>query len=199
MSFLSRWFAVNKQPTPELAASRNPKAESAQDSDPFGEDPTFSDDNSDIPKVPEPQGEAIESEGKSLFSNQASVFEQKHDNLTLVGDQLFSRANATDSEVVFDDMLEPNEPSLNSTALSDDFSLDINPATSLPMMGGLGGVDAGGNAFGCSDSIGIDTGIGSDFGLGVGMNDSMGSSFDDNMGSSFDDSFSCSSSFDNDW
>jgi hypothetical protein len=80
---------------------------------------------------------------------------------------------------------------------SDDTMSDINPATGLPMIGGMGGVDAAGNPFGTdlssdltSGTCGIDTGIGMDDCLSSSHDDfgtsSMDSTFDSGMDSSFD-------------
>ncbi|HCE2128430.1 hypothetical protein [Vibrio parahaemolyticus] len=57
----------------------------------------------------------------------------------------------------------------------------INPANGLPMVGGEGGVDVEGNAYGTDFS-----------------HDSFSSVIDDSFGSSFDDSFSSGGGF-NEW
>jgi hypothetical protein len=70
----------------------------------------------------------------------------------------------------------------------------INPATGLPMVGGIGGVDVAGNPYGTS---------GDDFSsfddtFSTGMDDTFSSGIDDTFSSSFDDSFGSGFSSD-DW
>ncbi|GAA4888476.1 hypothetical protein [Ferrimonas pelagia] len=109
--------------------------------------------------------------------------------------------------------------SAENDGMGNDIS-DINPVTGLPMMGGIGGIDAGGNFYGSGGSSSSDSmdfadmgtsdmnpatglpmmgdGIG---GIDVGGNpygmdssDSFSSGIDDSLSSGFDDSFG--SSFD---
>lgn len=56
---------------------------------------------------------------------------------------------------------------------------EINPATGLPMIGGIGGVDVGGDVYGSSS--------GDDFASSSFMDDSFSSGFDDSFSSPFDD------------
>lgn len=68
-------------------------------------------------------------------------------------------------------------------ALAVSETLWVNPATGLPMIGGIGGLDAGGNLFGCN--------------LHADMNHDAGGMFDSHgCGSCFDDFHSTTSSFD---
>lgn len=89
--------------------------------------------------------------------------------------------------------------SLNKNGLSIDFNDDfnsqtshfsetvVNPATGLLMIGGIGGIDGGGNAFG-SDLSSFDSSDNSDTGYS--------SCFDSDTGCDFDSGFDSFSSFD---
>lgn len=99
--------------------------------------------------------------------------------------------SASDSSVNHTSIFEPMGSTLGSDSDDDMFrhvsQIEINPATGLPM---VGGVDVAGNPYGTSsDTLGISshTDMFSDVG-GSAFNDSF-SSFDDSF-SSFDDSFS---------
>jgi len=72
-----------------------------------------------------------------------------------------------------------------------DSSSVINPASGLPMIGGMGGLDVEGNAFG-TDSHDIASNM---------FEDTCDSIFNDDLGtiSSIDDDFGCSSFMDDDF
>ena len=77
--------------------------------------------------------------------------------------------------------------------------LDVNPATGLPMIGGIGGIDAGGNAYGTSSTSSFDD-FGSSFSAGIHEFHSSSDSFMSMDCSSFSsDSFSSFSSMGHDW
>ena len=86
------------------------------------------------------------------------------------------------ASVFDDDSMSDNSfmTDTSSSSISDTSSMDVNPATGLPMVGGMGGVDVGGDVWG-SDS-----------------NSSFSDDFSTSMDSfdSFDDSFS---SMSDDW
>lgn len=67
----------------------------------------------------------------------------------------------------------------------DDFT--INPATGLPMVNGMGGVDVAGNPYGVDNSHHDSFGSSFDSGSSFGSHDSFGSTFD--SGSSFGGGF----------
>ncbi|OBT31674.1 hypothetical protein [Vibrio splendidus] len=100
------------------------------------------------------------------------------------------------------DTIERTLFSQNTTTFDDN---EINPATGLPMIGGIGGVDVEGNPFGIGSSDSFDNTSLFDDSISSLSDDSMNSSlFDDSTNSCFDDSslfdddgFGCgSSSFD---
>ena len=73
----------------------------------------------------------------------------------------------------------------------------INPSTGLPMVGGIGGIDVGGDTFGSSSSHDSMFESSSDDMFSSTSDDMFSSSCDDCC-SSFDDTFSSGSGFD-DW
>jgi len=108
-------------------------------------------------------------DGVAMF---AGVFAGAAAASVFLDDQFHFYDRSTDSgdSSNFNELYSGIEENTGGFNYSDDFT-DINPATGLPMVGGIGGIDVGGDVYGSSS-------IGDDFGS-----------------SSFDDSFS-SSSFD---
>lgn len=122
-------------------------------------------------------------------------------------DSYFAASAATVASNTFDN--DDDDIGSISSTLPELETMHINPATGMPMMGGIGGIDAAGNLYG-SDSMSdmtsmsdIHSGINDtsmfsdDFTSSTNDFDSFDttSSFDDNT-SSFDDSFS---SMSDDW
>jgi len=73
--------------------------------------------------------------------------------------------------------------------------LEVNPASGLLMVGGIGGVDSEGNPYGTDNSNTISCDV-----IDTGLNDHSSCStvdmFDSDTSSSFDDSYSTGSGFD---
>lgn len=117
-------------------------------------------------------------DGKGMF---AGVIAGAAAATTFLDDQFhfYDRSTDSDDSSDFNALYSSIEDDTGGFNYSNDFT-DINPATGLPMVDGIGGVDIGGDVYGSSS-------FGDDFGH---------SSFDDSFSSSsFGDSFS-SSSFD---
>ena len=180
MSFLTRWFGKAKpkpvEPMPYEAQVSCPPV----NSDPFEIDPAFSE--PDVQSQPSPE-RALIHEGNDLFESLGTPDSEPQRITLLEAPLLSAKESSIEADSGSHGLFDEEPLGCSSTPLLSVVNhMDINPASGLPMMDGIGGLDVGGNAYGFSDS-GLSSGIG----------------FDSDISSGFGDSFSGSSSFDNDW